>query len=163
MFLVTLNSEQKILAGLIHERSPRGMQPQPRVHPTLSTDNSNSAPDIDESSIRAGIINQPATYVRATLPCPERLGLLASILLSLPLSSIFLPISLPTYFFLFINSFPAASHWLGNDSARRMCRFSAAARRGKLLRRRGRSLNSTLNRGKRRGRQFPNRDSKISP
>lgn len=34
----------------------------------LSSDNSNSAADIDESSIRAGIINQAATYVRRSLP-----------------------------------------------------------------------------------------------
>lgn len=38
------------------------MKPGPR--PTLSSDNSNFAADIDESSIRAGIINhKPATYV----------------------------------------------------------------------------------------------------
>lgn len=36
--------------------------------PILSTDNSNSVADIDESSIRAGIINQAATYVRRSLP-----------------------------------------------------------------------------------------------
>lgn len=34
----------------------------------LSPDNSNSVADIDESSIRAGIINQAATYVRRSLP-----------------------------------------------------------------------------------------------
>lgn len=38
---------------------------------TLASDNSNSAADIDESSIRAGIINQEATYVRP-LPGPTR-------------------------------------------------------------------------------------------
>lgn len=40
----------------------------PRLRSILSSDNSNSAADIDESSIRAGIINQAATYVRRSLP-----------------------------------------------------------------------------------------------
>lgn len=42
----------------MHAQGPR---------PILSSDNSNSAADIDESSIRAGIINQAATYVRRSL------------------------------------------------------------------------------------------------
>ena len=67
------------------------------------SDNSNSAPDIDESSIRAGIINQPATYVRATLPSPEEEGYWpASSPLSFSLrmfsSLVFLYIN-PSYFF----------------------------------------------------------------
>lgn len=46
--------------------------------PILSSDNSNFAADIDESSIRAGIINQVATYVRRSLPgSDEAVGLLA--------------------------------------------------------------------------------------
>jgi len=40
----------------------------PGLRSILSSDNSNSATDIDESSIRTGIINQAATYVRRLLP-----------------------------------------------------------------------------------------------
>lgn len=56
----------------------------PGPRPILSSDNSNSAADIDESSIRAGIINQAATYVRRSLlqPRTEESGYWPSVFVS---------------------------------------------------------------------------------